>query len=368
MIQIPRPATALTLAALLATSLASAHPGPADLDRRRDRMLDEMHERLERWKARPTTPPTVPDDRQRPPEVEVFDDGPDVIDDGMIDDSNVIENGMNDNSDIIEDGIKAGTPDDSHNIESGSHAITDDSYAIDDAPYPAAPAPVDDTPPPAVTARPEPPAAPTPTPTVAPPAADAAPSPDARPSLDAPLPLGRHDAALIARAVLDATNSARARHGLPPLAAHPTLDAAAVEYAEHLARVGHFGHIDPSRPAMKTPGDRVRAAGGADVLAAENLITETWLQVDGGEQMFVVDAARHRYSRVPDGPLIPPHSARSLAASMVSRWLDSPGHRRNILDTEGREMGFGMAWDPQSDVPSLVAVQLFQRYHPLGGR
>lgn len=162
------------------------------------------------------------------------------------------------------------------------------------------------------------------------------------------------------------TNAARARHGLAPVEASPILDAAAVEFAEHLARTGQFGHIDLTRPGMEQPGDRVRAAGGTDVLAAENLITETWLQVDGGEQMFVLDEGRHLYSRTPDGPAIPPHSTRSIARSMVERWLDSPGHRRNLLDVEGKQMGFGMAWDPRAQIPSLVAVQVFQRYHRLG--
>lgn len=189
--------------------------------------------------------------------------------------------------------------------------------------------------------------------------------PAATDPLDAPVPLGAHDPARIRQAVLDATNRARAAHGLPPLAPHPILDAAAADYAAHLAGADFFGHIDPHRPAMKTPGDRVKAAGGLDPVSAENLITEGWLQVADGERMLVIDPARHLYAREEGGPPIPPHTHRSLAASMVDRWLASPGHRRNLLDPEARQVGFGMAWQDQGGLPTLIGAQVFQRYQPL---
>ncbi len=317
--------TALMITPLLAP-LATADPG---LDRRRDAMLDEMADQLKTWKNNPA--------RARGPEQrEAARPGP---------------------------------------ADAGAHASRARATGGAGLPPPTEPPAAEALPPPTEL----PPADPLPDPIEAAPAEPLpAPPPARRPTddtppakpaaldPDAPLSIGRHDARAVAAAVLAETNAARAAHGLPPLEAHPTLDRAAIEYAGHMARTGHFGHIDPSRPGLENPGDRVRAAGAEDALAAENLITETWLQIDSGEKMFVVDESRHQFSRTPDGSLIPPHSTRTLAASMVSRWMKSPGHRRNILDVEARQMGFGMAWETRGGVPSLVAVQLFQRYHRLG--
>ncbi|MCA9541956.1 MAG: hypothetical protein KC620_23830, partial [Myxococcales bacterium] len=178
------------------------------------------------------------------------------------------------------------------------------------------------------------------------------------------MPLGNPDPAKLSAAVLAETNRVRAAHGLAPLAPHAILDRAALGHATRMAEADFFDHYDPD-PKRRTPTDRVRAAGGRKPVPAENIITEMSFPYEGGAPLYVVDRAAGAFARTPDGPAIPRHTYKTFAQSIVQRWMDSPGHRANLLDKEAREMGAAAAFFWNDGFPALTAVQVFQRYRSL---
>lgn len=103
--------------------------------------------------------------------------------------------------------------------------------------------------------------------------------------------------------VVSRTNVARAAHGLGPLTADRRLAAAAQAHNDDMVRRGFFAHESPDGA---TVADRVRAAGYAYGVVAENI------------------AAGQR-----------------TADEVVQGWMDSPGHRANILNRDVREIGVG---------------------------
>ncbi len=109
-----------------------------------------------------------------------------------------------------------------------------------------------------------------------------------------------------------ATDAARAAHGLAPLRPDPGLARAAVAHALENAHRGVLDHGSPD-PSRATPADRVALAGVALVEIGENL------------------------ARVPGA---------SVARRAVEGWLDSPSHRRNLLDPGFTHVGFGVADGP----------------------
>ena len=121
--------------------------------------------------------------------------------------------------------------------------------------------------------------------------------------------------ALSLQAVAQQVNAVRARAGLPAVQPSQRLARAAQRYACLLARTGTFAHRGPDGSDLRS---RVTDAGYTACRAAENL-------------------ARG-------------HDARSV----VPAWLDSPGHRRNLLDAEVRDVGFGVAMDDGR--PTIVMV------------
>ncbi len=197
----------------------------------------------------------------------------------------------------------------------------------------------------------------------------AKPAQPARPAsgdLDAPLDLRQLDRARLATAIVEATHAARRRHGLPALPAEPRLTAAAQGHAERMAQLRFFDHTDPHSAAHRTPKDRAALAGVANPHIAENIATQFALQHDGG-QLWVIDRQRGAFARTPRGAAIPMHTYRSFAARVVQRWLDSPGHRRNLLSPKGLQMGAGAAVMPDDGdgFPKLTAVQVFQWFAPV---
>ncbi|MFD6226326.1 CAP domain-containing protein [Streptomyces sp. NPDC060232] len=159
---------------------------------------------------------------------------------------------------------------------------------------PAAPAPSTEAP--AKTRAPAPttsaPAAPSPTtaaPTTAAPTASAT-----RPSLDG------HSAQ--EAAVVTLVNQERAQAGCGPVRANPPLAALAGAFSKDMATRGFFGHDDPEG---NTPWDRAAKAGLSGL---------------GGENI-----AR----------------GQGDAASVMKAWMDSPGHKANILNCEFRTLGVG---------------------------
>ncbi len=112
-----------------------------------------------------------------------------------------------------------------------------------------------------------------------------------------------HDA--VCAAVVTATNAERAKHRLPPLTADARLAAAAQAHSADMVARGFFAHEDPGG---RGPSDRVLAAGYRYSVVAENI------------------AAGQR-----------------TAAEVVEGWMNSPGHRKNILRREVTQIGVGTA-------------------------
>jgi uncharacterized protein YkwD len=125
----------------------------------------------------------------------------------------------------------------------------------------------------------------------------------------------------LAPAVLELVNAHRATLGLSQLKLSPTLTAAAVWKARHMARYGYFGHDDPAPPVARSVFDRIRACGYAGAYAGENI------------------AAGYR-----------------TPATVMQAWLLSPGHRANIEGSSWTVIGLGIA---QASNGALYWVQEF---------
>ena len=125
---------------------------------------------------------------------------------------------------------------------------------------------------------------------------------------------------------LELVNAARAEEGLPGLTLGRTLNAAAQGHADDMRARDYYAHVGPDG---ETPADRFRAAGGSRwALSGENIARCT-------------------------GCAPPPDAARVEA--FQEGWMQSPGHRENILDPGFDRFGFGIAGDAEQ----TYAVQTF---------
>lgn len=137
-----------------------------------------------------------------------------------------------------------------------------------------------------------------------------------------PLAVQSPSVAEMETAVQQQINKIRTSNNLKPLENNPKLAAVAREYSRKMAREKFFSHTSPQGD---TPAQRVRAGGLFYLVVGENLFMS-------------VNA---------------PHPV-PLA---VTGWMESPGHRENILRPEYRETGIGV-WRNGN---TYYITQLFMR-------
>jgi uncharacterized protein YkwD len=120
-------------------------------------------------------------------------------------------------------------------------------------------------------------------------------------------PPARGNLAEIREATLCLLNRERAHEGLPALRRDERLELASQRHSEDMARRRFFAHENPSGAI---PARRMRRAGYAARVVGENL---AWGEGD-----------------------------RATPEHIVVGWMNSPGHRRNILEADYREIGVGV--------------------------
>ena len=129
-----------------------------------------------------------------------------------------------------------------------------------------------------------------------------------------------------------------------------------------MSRDQFFAHEHPTDPSQQTPEIRARNSGVKNPFIAENLALIQGYPVPNGTPVYVRQGG---FSVTPDGPVIGPHTYRSVAKYVVQGWLDSPGHRRNLLSGDALQLGCGAALTSQGEMPMFLFVQNFQLYEPI---
>lgn len=114
--------------------------------------------------------------------------------------------------------------------------------------------------------------------------------------------------------IVDATNAIRVRYGLTHLTANHLLRMAARSHSEEMLRLAYFSHTSPTR-GEETVSDRVFNAGSTEVEVGENLA-------------------------VYEG-----YSLEDIANRVVEDWMNSPGHRANLLKKSYNAIGLGVAFE-----------------------
>jgi uncharacterized protein YkwD len=132
----------------------------------------------------------------------------------------------------------------------------------------------------------------------------------------------------VARDMIHRSNAFRSDQRLPPVTPQPALTAAAQAFADYMARTDRYGHEADGR----APVDRARAKGYDHCMVAENI------------------AMQYRSNGF-SGP--------ELARGFVQGWIDSPGHRENLLSDMATDIGLAVAQSPSSG--RWYAVQMFGR-------
>lgn len=184
-------------------------------------------------------------------------------------------------------------------------------------------------------------------------------------SVGKPLDFGDLDHALLSAAIFHETNRRRAAHDRPALRYLPELRSAARIQAQGMRRTQAVSHQHPD-PEVASLGERLAEVGLEPRFQAENVAMVFGIRYESGSDYFPRrEDDRWVLSATPDGPPIPPHSYGSFAASLVDGWMNSPGHRRNLLHRSAEFVGHACLHQPSPKSPDqFYCAQVF--FAPLG--
>jgi uncharacterized YkwD family protein len=120
--------------------------------------------------------------------------------------------------------------------------------------------------------------------------------------------------------VIDLVNKERAAAGLKALSENTQLDKVATLKSEDMAKLGYFSHTSPT---YGSPFDMLKQFGISYTAAGENIAY-----------------------------------GQSTPEEVMNGWMNSPGHRANILNANYTQIGVGIAKKPNGQ---LVWTQTFTR-------
>lgn len=168
------------------------------------------------------------------------------------------------------------------------------------------------------------------------------------------------DGPRLAAAIFHATNRVRAQLHLPAFKWRTSLNRAADIQATYCALSLTAGHDNPV-PDLATSMDRVKYVGLTPLFVAENAALLPMLDVVA--QHGVVERLDPDGMHYFDGATAEPvhwHTYQSFAAKVVDAWMQSPGHRANIVNPSLRYLGCsGRTGRLVSGVDVIAAVQVF---------
>jgi uncharacterized protein YkwD len=138
--------------------------------------------------------------------------------------------------------------------------------------------------------------------------------------------------ARIERKIHRLVNEQRTQNGVPALEVDQGVANAATKHSKNMANTGTFSHVIDG----KGPADRLRDENVSFTSVGEN-IYHGWCQANGK----------------------PGYDVSGFAQKAVSGWMNSPGHRKNILKPKFTHTGIGIAAIARDGKGYLYATQVF---------
>lgn len=133
----------------------------------------------------------------------------------------------------------------------------------------------------------------------------------------------------------------RAEHGLPVLVNDSILYRAADHHANYLLGLGRLSHTEDDSVLTRTPQDRAEYFGSTNYRVGENILFSRY----------------HRIVKGKDGKEYDTHTYQGLANAIVSGWVNSPGHFKNIITPDYEITGLAISLD--KDKGRVYACQKF---------
>ncbi|MGV3773253.1 MAG: CAP domain-containing protein [Verrucomicrobiales bacterium] len=166
---------------------------------------------------------------------------------------------------------------------------------------------------------------------------------------------------LINAAVFHETNVRRVKHGVEPLKYNAQAQQTAAMQTQAMAFHDFISHENNFDPKKKTLSDRLNLVKVSPQFAAENLATAFALNYESGTSVYVrEEGGKTIYSVKPDGPALELRSYQQFAEKVLDSWMNSPGHRKNVLNPTAELLGVSCLPEKKEDgIRKFYCTQIF---------
>ncbi len=168
------------------------------------------------------------------------------------------------------------------------------------------------------------------------------------------------DIPLLNIAIFFETNRQRSLKGLLPFKHSIQLETAATDYSNDMVKHDFFSHISPV-PGKNSLEDRLKKAGIKKEFYGENISYNYILKLAGIR--YIPPSSMGDFYKSDGVTKIETHTYKTMAVEIVNNWMNSPGHRSNILNRQFNMLGCGCAFYYSGEgidkIPALKCTQWF---------
>lgn len=152
------------------------------------------------------------------------------------------------------------------------------------------------------------------------------------------------DRAKLEQLIKEKIDSVRLKHKRTELTMDPILYSAAKAHTEYIKKTGKLSHTETGNKEMKTPQDRVNHYGATNLLAGENIL---WTD-------YNMNLTSNKGKKFNGKNLV------DLANAIVTLWVESPNHYKNMLTKEYTLTGIAVSFDTKTN--RVFVTQVFAYY------
>jgi uncharacterized protein YkwD len=181
-------------------------------------------------------------------------------------------------------------------------------------------------------------------------------------SVNASIDFSKVNFPLLQAAIFFVTNEERKKAKLSPFEFRSEIENAAAGHAQDMVKYSFYSHTSTIR-IKRTLLDRFHLEGMNPEFYGENICSTYGLQYEVGRKVNpTYSGGEFTYAFTSKKEVILPHTYLSFAKSVVKLWMDSPGHRQNILNPQFKTLGCGARVYKEKtfyNMPYFIVVQNF---------
>jgi uncharacterized protein YkwD len=178
--------------------------------------------------------------------------------------------------------------------------------------------------------------------------------------------MSRIDYPLLHAAIFYETNRRRALNALPEFGHSPALEVAAKGHSDDMVKYGFFDHTSFVK-GKETMQKRLALAGIVNAASAENIAESFGIEYSAGKTVYTPDQNGGYFSYSYKGKKIENHTYLGFAKAVLSQWMNSPGHRANILTRGYKYLGTGASHYVKKDFYDMDYFKCTQNFASIKG-